>query len=51
MLSLSILYRGPLAACNYACGYCPLTKDSSTADHRADEKALEQLFRLGRRPS
>ena len=23
---LAVLYRGPLASCNYACGYCPFAK-------------------------
>ena len=25
-MNLSILYRGPLSSCNYACGYCPFAK-------------------------
>lgn len=30
-LNLSILYRGPLSSCNYACGYCPFAKRHETA--------------------
>jgi MoaA/NifB/PqqE/SkfB family radical SAM enzyme len=26
----SILYRGPLSSCNYACGYCPFAKTRNT---------------------
>lgn len=26
----SILYRGPLTSCNYACGYCPFAKTRNT---------------------
>ncbi len=25
-MTLSILYRGPLSSCNYACWYCPFAK-------------------------
>lgn len=40
-MKLSILYRGPLASCNYGCGYCPFAKHSeSAAEHQKDEKAL-----------
>jgi MoaA/NifB/PqqE/SkfB family radical SAM enzyme len=40
-MKLSILYRGPLASCNYSCGYCPFAKHSETAaEHLKDEKAL-----------
>jgi len=31
-MNLSLLYRGPLTSCNYACGYCPFAK-------RAESKA------------
>lgn len=42
--NLSILYRGPLASCNYDCGYCPFAKrrDSRT-ELRADRAALERF--------
>jgi MoaA/NifB/PqqE/SkfB family radical SAM enzyme len=37
---LSILYRGPLASCNYGCAYCPFAKRiDSRAQLRADEAA------------
>ena len=29
-MNLSILYRGPLTSCNYACGYCPFAKRIET---------------------
>ncbi|HSH01858.1 MAG TPA: STM4011 family radical SAM protein [Anaerolineae bacterium] len=41
---LRILYRGPLASCNYSCWYCPFAKQNDTAaDHRADELALARF--------
>jgi MoaA/NifB/PqqE/SkfB family radical SAM enzyme len=40
-LTLSILYRGPLASCNYACGYCPFAKRrEGPAELDADRRAL-----------
>jgi hypothetical protein len=37
---LSVLYRGPLASCNYGCVYCPFAKRvDSRAQLRADEAA------------
>jgi MoaA/NifB/PqqE/SkfB family radical SAM enzyme len=41
---LTILYRGPLASCNYACGYCPFAKrkDSRAALAR-DRTQLERF--------
>ncbi len=43
-LSLSILYRGPLSSCNYACGYCPFAKRHETAAELAvDRRALERF--------
>ena len=27
---LSLMYRGPLASCNYGCGYCPFAKHHET---------------------
>ena len=42
---LSILYRGPLSSCNYACSYCPFAKHhENRAEHRADQKALERFI-------
>lgn len=44
MLDLSILYRGPLSSCNYACGYCPFAKRHETAAELAvDRQALERF--------
>ena len=43
-LNLSILYRGPLSSCNYACSYCPFSKRrESTAELAADRRALERF--------
>ncbi len=43
-LTLSILYRGPLSSCNYACGYCPFAKRrESAAELLADRRALERF--------
>ena len=41
---LRILYRGPLASCNYGCWYCPFAKQrDSLAEHRADAAALARF--------
>ncbi|HEX9413554.1 MAG TPA: STM4011 family radical SAM protein, partial [Ktedonobacterales bacterium] len=43
-LTLSILYRGPLSSCNYACGYCPFAKHTETREeHERDRLALERF--------
>jgi MoaA/NifB/PqqE/SkfB family radical SAM enzyme len=43
-LRLSILYRGPLSSCNYACDYCPFAKRAETAaELDADRRALERF--------
>jgi MoaA/NifB/PqqE/SkfB family radical SAM enzyme len=43
-LNLSILYRGPLSSCNYACAYCPFAKHHETAaELAADRQALERF--------
>jgi MoaA/NifB/PqqE/SkfB family radical SAM enzyme len=43
-VTLSILYRGPLSSCNYACGYCPFAKRTERAEElRADRAALERF--------
>jgi hypothetical protein len=43
-LNLSILYRGPLSSCNYACGYCPFAKHRETAAELArDRNALARF--------
>lgn len=42
--SLTILYRGPLASCNYDCHYCPFAKQrDSAAELAADRAALMRL--------
>lgn len=44
-MKLSILYRGPLSSCNYACVYCPFAKHVETrAEHDADGRALERFL-------
>ncbi|WP_320783772.1 STM4011 family radical SAM protein [Streptomyces sp. CRN 30] len=41
---LTVLYRGPLASCDYDCPYCPFAKRrDSTAQLRADRAALERF--------
>ncbi len=44
-MKLSILYRGPLSSCNYACPYCPFAKHPETrAEHDADAGALARFL-------
>lgn len=44
-MNLTILYRGPLSSCNYACPYCPFAKHTETdAEHAADADALERFL-------
>ncbi|WP_422929003.1 STM4011 family radical SAM protein [Singulisphaera sp. PoT] len=43
-MNLSILYRGPLAGCNYHCGYCPFAKRVDSRDQLArDRQALSRF--------
>ena len=43
-MKLSILYRGPLASCNYDCPYCPFAKRrDSVAQLREDREALQRF--------
>jgi MoaA/NifB/PqqE/SkfB family radical SAM enzyme len=43
-MKLSILYRGSLSSCNYACHYCPFAKhQESRAEHARDARALERF--------
>ncbi|GAA1956869.1 STM4011 family radical SAM protein [Kitasatospora viridis] len=43
-MDLSILYRGPLASCDYDCPYCPFAKRrDSTEQLRADRAALARF--------
>src|SRR5687768_13316815 len=44
-MKLTILYRGPLSSCNYACTYCPFAKHAeSRVEHEADERALARFL-------
>ncbi|MDL4775096.1 STM4011 family radical SAM protein [Actinomadura xylanilytica] len=44
MEHLTILYRGPLASCDYDCPYCPFGKRRDTPEQlRADRAALERF--------
>lgn len=43
-MNLTLLYRGPLASCNYACAYCPFAKkEDGRAALEADREALERF--------
>lgn len=43
-MDLTILYRGPLASCDYDCPYCPFAKRrDSTEQLRADRAALHRF--------
>ncbi|SPF06482.1 STM4011 family radical SAM protein [Streptomyces sp. MA5143a] len=43
-MDLTLLYRGPLASCDYDCPYCPFAKRrDSTEQLRADRAALERF--------
>ncbi|MER7110329.1 STM4011 family radical SAM protein [Streptomyces sp. NPDC000229] len=45
-MDLTLLYRGPLASCDYDCPYCPFAKRRDTrAQLRADRAALERFTR------
>lgn len=42
--TLRLLYRGPLASCNYDCGYCPFAKRRDSAETlRRDAAALARF--------
>ena len=43
-LNLSILYRGELSGCNYACGYCPFAKRVDSAEHLRIDRAQIERF-------
>ncbi|MEV0298789.1 STM4011 family radical SAM protein [Nocardia sp. NPDC050710] len=48
-MDLTILYRGPLASCDYDCPYCPFAKRrDSTAQLRADRAALQRFTQWAR---
>ncbi|MEV0355788.1 STM4011 family radical SAM protein [Nocardia sp. NPDC050697] len=43
-MPLTILYRGPLASCDYDCPYCPFAKRRDSREQlRADRAALERF--------
>ncbi|MEU6272011.1 STM4011 family radical SAM protein [Streptomyces populi] len=43
-MDLTILYRGPLASCDYDCPYCPFAKRRDSAEQlRTDRAALERF--------
>jgi MoaA/NifB/PqqE/SkfB family radical SAM enzyme len=43
-MNLSILYRGPLSSCNYACTYCPFAKRTeSTGELAHDQRCLARF--------
>ncbi len=44
-MKLTILYRGPLSSCNYACPYCPFAKHQETdEEHARDALALTKFI-------
>lgn len=43
-MTLSILYRGPLASCNYDCGYCPFAKRRDSPRRLAEDRAALARF-------
>jgi MoaA/NifB/PqqE/SkfB family radical SAM enzyme len=43
-MNLSILYRGPLSSCNYACDYCPFAKHTETAAELAHDRQCLERF-------
>ncbi|WP_329061558.1 STM4011 family radical SAM protein [Streptomyces sp. NBC_01429] len=51
-MDLTILYRGPLASCDYDCPYCPFAKRrDSPGQLRADRAALERFAAWASRPT
>ncbi|MEU9379575.1 STM4011 family radical SAM protein [Streptomyces sp. NPDC048279] len=48
-MDLTLLYRGPLASCDYDCPYCPFAKRrGSTEQLRSDRAALERFTQWAR---
>jgi MoaA/NifB/PqqE/SkfB family radical SAM enzyme len=43
-MTLSLLYRGPLSSCNYACDYCPFAKRAETPDQLAHDRTCLDRF-------
>ncbi|RDG36901.1 STM4011 family radical SAM protein [Streptomyces corynorhini] len=51
-MDLTILYRGPLASCDYDCPYCPFAKRRDSPGRlRADRAALERFTGWVSRPT
>jgi len=44
MTRLDILYRGPLASCNYGCAYCPFAKRKDSREQLAIDRAGWRRF-------
>lgn len=43
-LEVAILYRGPLAGCNYRCAYCPFAKQVDAPDVVAEDQCALRRF-------
>jgi len=43
-MRLDILYRGPLASCNYGCEYCPFAKRKDTREQLATDREQWERF-------
>lgn len=43
-VDLTILYRGPLASCDYACPYCPFAKRRDSREQLAADRAALERF-------
>lgn len=43
-MKLDLLYRGPLASCNYGCAYCPFAKRRDTRDQLTADRAAWERF-------
>src|SRR5262245_8293830 len=41
---LMLLYRGPLASCNYDCPYCPFAKRRDSREELAADRAALERF-------
>jgi hypothetical protein len=43
-MKLDVLYRGPLASCNYGCAYCPFAKRKDSREQLAVDRAQWERF-------
>ena len=43
-MKLDVLYRGPLASCNYGCAYCPFAKRKDSREQLAIDRAAWRRF-------